>query len=75
MYDDYKLAGMSRGDTNLDSGAPALADCIRHGSTRRVNHGHETDKAELLGGEVHLFCIKGKALWELVVGQVEVAET
>uniref|UniRef100_A0A4W6F1E6 Uncharacterized protein n=1 Tax=Lates calcarifer TaxID=8187 RepID=A0A4W6F1E6_LATCA len=60
---------------HLDSSAPAFADSIGHSSTRRVNHGHEANEAQLLSGEVHFISVKSKALWELVVRQVEVAET
>uniref|UniRef100_A0A8D2ZF60 Uncharacterized protein n=1 Tax=Scophthalmus maximus TaxID=52904 RepID=A0A8D2ZF60_SCOMX len=58
----------------LDSGTPAFADSIGHSGTRRVDHGHEADEAQFLRGEVHLLCVESEALWELVIGQVEVAE-
>uniref|UniRef100_A0A8D0DFC7 Uncharacterized protein n=1 Tax=Sander lucioperca TaxID=283035 RepID=A0A8D0DFC7_SANLU len=61
--------------TYLDSSAPAFADSIRHSSTRRVDHGHEADEAQVFSGEVHLISVKLKALWELVIRQVEMAET
>uniref|UniRef100_A0A3Q1F1E5 Uncharacterized protein n=1 Tax=Acanthochromis polyacanthus TaxID=80966 RepID=A0A3Q1F1E5_9TELE len=61
--------------TNLDSSTPAFAHSIGHGSTRRVNHGHEADEAKVLSGEVHLICVESKALWELIIRQAEVAET
>uniref|UniRef100_A0A3Q1BSV5 Uncharacterized protein n=1 Tax=Amphiprion ocellaris TaxID=80972 RepID=A0A3Q1BSV5_AMPOC len=61
--------------TNLDSSTPAFAHSIGHSSTRRVNHGHEADEAKVLGREVHLIGVKSKALWELIIRQVEVAET
>uniref|UniRef100_A0A3Q1K2S6 Uncharacterized protein n=1 Tax=Anabas testudineus TaxID=64144 RepID=A0A3Q1K2S6_ANATE len=53
----------------------AFADSIRHSSTRRVDHGHETNEAKVLCGEVHFFSIKSKALWELVIRQAEMAKT
>lgn len=59
----------------LDSGAPAFAYSVRHGGTRGVNHGHEADEAQVLRGEVHLVGVESEAVWELVVGQVVVAET
>ena len=59
----------------LDSSTPAFADGVRHGSTRRVDHGHEADEAQVLSGEVHLISVESKAFWELVIGQVEMAET
>lgn len=60
---------------HLDSGAPAFADGIGHGGTRGVDHGHEADEAKILSGEVHLLRVESKAVWELVVGKAEVAET
>ena len=59
----------------LDSSAPAFADSVGHGSTRRVDHGHEANEAQVLGGEVHLFSVESKAFWELVIGEAEMAET
>uniref|UniRef100_A0AAR2J9I1 Uncharacterized protein n=1 Tax=Pygocentrus nattereri TaxID=42514 RepID=A0AAR2J9I1_PYGNA len=55
----------------LDSSTSALAHCIRYGSTRRVNHCHESNKAQVLSGKVQLFSIKCKALWELQMVEVE----
>lgn len=60
---------------HLDSGTPALSNSIGHGGTRRVNHGHEADETEVLSGEVHLLCVEGKILWELLIGQVVMAKT
>uniref|UniRef100_A0A669D9C4 Uncharacterized protein n=2 Tax=Oreochromis TaxID=8139 RepID=A0A669D9C4_ORENI len=59
----------------LDSSTPAFTNSIRHSSTRRVNHGHESDEAQVLSGEVHFISIKSKSLWELVIRQVILAET
>uniref|UniRef100_A0A3Q2W2V6 Uncharacterized protein n=1 Tax=Haplochromis burtoni TaxID=8153 RepID=A0A3Q2W2V6_HAPBU len=56
----------------LDSSTPAFTNSIRHSSTRRVNHGHESDEAQVLSGEVHFISIKSKSLWELVIRQVTV---
>uniref|UniRef100_A0A8C5HC14 Uncharacterized protein n=1 Tax=Gouania willdenowi TaxID=441366 RepID=A0A8C5HC14_GOUWI len=60
--------------SNLDSCTPTFPHSIRHSSTRRVNHGHETDKAKLLSGEVHLISIERKALRELIVSQAVVTK-
>lgn len=60
---------------HLDSSAPAFADGIGHSRTRRVDHGHEANEAEVLSGEVHLVGVKSKAIWELVIGQVVMTET
>uniref|UniRef100_A0A3Q3JTE3 Uncharacterized protein n=1 Tax=Monopterus albus TaxID=43700 RepID=A0A3Q3JTE3_MONAL len=59
----------------LDSSTSAFTNSIRHSSTRRVDHGHEANEAKFLSGEVHLFSVKSKAFWELVIRQVEMAET
>ncbi|CAG5934242.1 unnamed protein product, partial [Menidia menidia] len=61
--------------THLDSGAPAFADGVGHSGARGVDHGHQAHKAQVLGGEVHLVSVKSKAIWELVVGQVEMTKT
>uniref|UniRef100_A0A669CSD8 Uncharacterized protein n=2 Tax=Oreochromis TaxID=8139 RepID=A0A669CSD8_ORENI len=62
-------------ETYLDSSTPAFTHSIGHSSTRRVNHGHEANKAQVFSGEVHIISIKSKAFWELVIRQVIVAET
>lgn len=59
----------------LDSSASAFTDGVGYGGTRRVDHGHEADEAQVLSGEVHLVCVESKVFWELVVRHVEVAET
>ena len=59
----------------FDSSTPALAHCIRYGSTRRVNHCHESNKAQVLSGKIQLFSIKCKALRELVIREAKMAET
>uniref|UniRef100_A0A3B4B346 Uncharacterized protein n=1 Tax=Periophthalmus magnuspinnatus TaxID=409849 RepID=A0A3B4B346_9GOBI len=59
----------------LDPGTPALAHSVGHSGSGRVDHGHEADEAQVLRGEVHLICVESKALWELLVGQVVMAET
>uniref|UniRef100_A0A3B5QW80 Uncharacterized protein n=1 Tax=Xiphophorus maculatus TaxID=8083 RepID=A0A3B5QW80_XIPMA len=60
---------------HLDSCTPAFAHSVRHRGTWWVNHGHEADEAQVLSREVHFISVKSKAIWELVVGQMEVAET
>uniref|UniRef100_A0A4W4F2Y6 Uncharacterized protein n=1 Tax=Electrophorus electricus TaxID=8005 RepID=A0A4W4F2Y6_ELEEL len=60
---------------NLDSSTPALSNGIWHSCPRRINHRHEANKAQVLSGKVHLLNIKSKALWELVIREVEMAET
>lgn len=70
-----KFSGVSQRAVHLDSSTSTLSNSVWHSSTRRVNHGHQTNEAELLRGEVHLLSVEGEALWKLVIGQVEVAET
>uniref|UniRef100_A0AAY4A502 Uncharacterized protein n=1 Tax=Denticeps clupeoides TaxID=299321 RepID=A0AAY4A502_9TELE len=63
------------GDDEEEESASALAHGIWHGGTRWVNHGHEADEAELLGGKIDFFGVKLKTIRELVIRQIEVAET
>uniref|UniRef100_A0A3P9JTC3 Uncharacterized protein n=1 Tax=Oryzias latipes TaxID=8090 RepID=A0A3P9JTC3_ORYLA len=60
---------------HLNSSAPAFAHSVGHSGTRRVNHGHEANKAQILRGEVHLVCVKSKTHGKLIVGQVIMTET
>uniref|UniRef100_A0A8C4EKQ7 Uncharacterized protein n=1 Tax=Dicentrarchus labrax TaxID=13489 RepID=A0A8C4EKQ7_DICLA len=66
---------LSNCKTTAQTLTPAFAHSIGHSSTRRVNHGHEANEAKVLSGEVHLLSVKSKALWELVIRQVKMAET
>jgi hypothetical protein len=59
----------------LDTSRSALGDSIRHSSTRRINHGHETNESESRGGEVGVLSVELEAHGVLVRGQQEVAET
>uniref|UniRef100_A0A3Q0QVL0 Uncharacterized protein n=1 Tax=Amphilophus citrinellus TaxID=61819 RepID=A0A3Q0QVL0_AMPCI len=72
---DWKPESERRHASYLDSCTPAFTHSIGHSSTRRVDHSHEADEAQVLSGEVHLISVKSKALWELVIRQVELAET
>uniref|UniRef100_A0A3Q3FI39 Uncharacterized protein n=1 Tax=Labrus bergylta TaxID=56723 RepID=A0A3Q3FI39_9LABR len=67
-----KQRAEGKDNTSTDCGLTSWAAI---GGTRRVNHGHEADEAEVLRGEVHLISVESKALWELVIRQVEMAET
>uniref|UniRef100_A0A8C6KIL8 Uncharacterized protein n=1 Tax=Nothobranchius furzeri TaxID=105023 RepID=A0A8C6KIL8_NOTFU len=62
-------------ETELNESTPAFAHSVGHGGTRRVDHGHKADEAQVRNGEVHLICVELKPIWELVVRQVEMAET
>merc|ERR1719284_1398470 len=67
--------GVVAGDhDHLDASRPALQHSIRHSSSGRVNHRHQSNKAESLEGEVLLICIVGVASRVLVRGQHVVAE-
>uniref|UniRef100_A0A8C3D9P9 Uncharacterized protein n=1 Tax=Corvus moneduloides TaxID=1196302 RepID=A0A8C3D9P9_CORMO len=64
----------SRG-SHLDAGTATFPDGVGDGSTGGVNHGHEPHEAEVVGGEVDVVAVEGKAFGVLLLGQVEVAET
>uniref|UniRef100_A0A3Q3DRA8 Uncharacterized protein n=1 Tax=Hippocampus comes TaxID=109280 RepID=A0A3Q3DRA8_HIPCM len=52
-----------------------VAGDIWHSGTRRIDHGHEANEAQLLGRKVDLISVKCKALWELIIRQIEMAKT
>lgn len=60
---------------HLDACTAALAHRVGDSCSGRVNHGHEAHEAEVVGGEIHIVAVEGKALGELLLGQVVVAET
>uniref|UniRef100_A0A8C8AVA3 Uncharacterized protein n=1 Tax=Otus sunia TaxID=257818 RepID=A0A8C8AVA3_9STRI len=59
----------------LDPSTSAFANSVWHSSTRRVNHRHQSYKAELVYREVHLVCIKLEAFRELIIRQSQVTES
>uniref|UniRef100_A0A3B4BU77 Uncharacterized protein n=1 Tax=Pygocentrus nattereri TaxID=42514 RepID=A0A3B4BU77_PYGNA len=52
-----------------------LGYCIWYSSTRRINHGHETNKAQVFSRKVNLLSVKCKALRELIIRKNIMAET
>lgn len=60
--------------SHLDTSRSAFANSIGHSSTRRVNHGHKTNKAKVVCLEVDIIGVKGKALRVLVFWEQAVAE-
>ena len=68
--------GVVAGDhDDLDAGRAALGDGVGHGGTRRVNHRHQADEAQVLQREVDLVAVERIVARELVARQKEVAET
>uniref|UniRef100_A0A671RID4 Uncharacterized protein n=1 Tax=Sinocyclocheilus anshuiensis TaxID=1608454 RepID=A0A671RID4_9TELE len=66
----HPLLGMTM--AYLDSSAPTFAHGIWYSSTRRIDHGHKANEAQVLSGKVHLICIKLEVLRELLIRKVEV---
>lgn len=62
------------GTNYLDTSRAAFTHCVRHSGTRRINHGDETQEAELLGGKVHVVAVEGETSGELGWRQIQVAE-
>uniref|UniRef100_A0A8V1A9Z1 Uncharacterized protein n=1 Tax=Gallus gallus TaxID=9031 RepID=A0A8V1A9Z1_CHICK len=59
----------------LNPSTPAFANSIRHSSTRRVNHRHQSYKAEFFYRKVYFVCVKLEAFRELVIRQSQVTES
>uniref|UniRef100_A0AAR2KQA7 Uncharacterized protein n=1 Tax=Pygocentrus nattereri TaxID=42514 RepID=A0AAR2KQA7_PYGNA len=59
----------------LDTSTPAFAYSIWYCSTRRINHRHETNKAQVLSREVNIICVELEALWKLFLRKAEVAKS
>uniref|UniRef100_A0A3P9DDW6 Uncharacterized protein n=1 Tax=Maylandia zebra TaxID=106582 RepID=A0A3P9DDW6_9CICH len=42
----------------------AFTHCVRHSGTRRINHGDETQEAELHSGEVRVVAVEVAEAWK-----------
>ena len=60
---------------HLDTSRSAFPNSIRDSCSRRVNHGHEANKAKVVCLKVNIIRVKGKAFGILVLWQEQVAET
>merc|ERR1719434_290327 len=60
---------------NLDTSGSTLGDSIRHSSSGRINHGHESNKSESLQGEVDILSIEWVSSRVLVSRQHVVTES
>lgn len=63
------------GTNYLDASRAAFTHSIRHSGTRRINHGDEAQKAELLGGEVRVIAVELKSSRKLRGREIQVAES
>uniref|UniRef100_A0A672U8F9 Uncharacterized protein n=1 Tax=Strigops habroptila TaxID=2489341 RepID=A0A672U8F9_STRHB len=59
----------------LDPSTSAFANSIWHSSTRRVNHRHQSYKAEFVYRKIQFLCVKLEAFRELIVRQSQVTES
>uniref|UniRef100_A0A670ILI8 Uncharacterized protein n=1 Tax=Podarcis muralis TaxID=64176 RepID=A0A670ILI8_PODMU len=74
-YHDHLVGEKQATRHYLDASASAFAHSIGHSSAGRINHGHEPNKAEVLGGKVDIVTVEGKPFGVLFLGHEEVAET
>lgn len=59
----------------LNPSTSALAHSVGDSRPRRVDHGDEPNKAEIVNGEIHIVGVELEAFGELLIGEHEVAET
>jgi len=75
LGDGFGCDGVIASDHDyLNTCRPALLDGVWHGGSRRVDHRHQADKAEVHQREILLVGVEVEAVGELVGGQAEVAE-
>lgn len=75
LGDSFGSDGMiSSNHDDLDAGAPALGDRVRHGSSGRINHGHEAHELKSVQREVGVVAVEFETNGEFVSGQSHVAE-
>jgi len=58
----------------LDAGTSALADSVRDGCSRGVNHGHQPHEGQVFKGEIDIIGVELESGWELFRGKILVCE-